>query len=487
MKDQTRIQGQDNAGRFRAAVYVRMSRDREGLALGVGRQEADCRALADRLGWDVVEVLSDNDISVTRSRRRPAWERLLAGLESGEYEAVLAYSSSRMYRRLKDLLPLVDLVKTNPRIRIATIASNHIDLTTADGRMLAGILAAVDQAEAERIGERGRRQKLAAREAGKPNGGGRRPYGYRYQNGAYVVVPEEAKVLRQVANRIIRGEPLYRVVIDLNARGIKTGGHSTWRPGTLRHILVGGFHAGMSKDGIRGQWPAVLRPEQLQLLRARLPGRTPKVEGKRERPGARRYVFSGVATCALCGHVLNGSGGLYKCAIGAGGCGKVTINAQALEATVWKTVPFTAEPAAQDQGAGEQAILQEIMTLEVRLDSLAEGFANGSRFAQVAATKIEAQIEELRDRLARVALPTTMRPGQATAELVRAWQLGDLDPAGVDALRSFYVEALDELVIGPGTRGHFDPHRIKVTPSMKYRGWAKEANAVLEAARARRQ
>ena len=46
-----------------AAIYARISRDREGAGLGVERQEADCRALAERLGWDVVAVYVDNDIS----------------------------------------------------------------------------------------------------------------------------------------------------------------------------------------------------------------------------------------------------------------------------------------------------------------------------------------------------------------------------------------------------------------------------------------
>lgn len=61
----------------------------------------------------------------------------------------MAYSSSRMYRRPKDLGRLIELVKAR-NIRIETVASGRIDLTTVDGRMLAGILAEVDQAEADR-------------------------------------------------------------------------------------------------------------------------------------------------------------------------------------------------------------------------------------------------------------------------------------------------------------------------------------------------
>jgi site-specific DNA recombinase len=44
-------------------IYCRISRDRVGAGLGVERQEEDCRDLANRLRWDVVDVYTDNDLS----------------------------------------------------------------------------------------------------------------------------------------------------------------------------------------------------------------------------------------------------------------------------------------------------------------------------------------------------------------------------------------------------------------------------------------
>ena len=54
-----------------AAVYVRITQDRGGAGLGVERQEQECRALAQRLGWKVTEVYCDNDLSAFSGRRRP--------------------------------------------------------------------------------------------------------------------------------------------------------------------------------------------------------------------------------------------------------------------------------------------------------------------------------------------------------------------------------------------------------------------------------
>jgi len=52
----------DNA---RAAIYTRISKDLALEGLGVARQLKDCRALAEKYGWTVVEEFEDNDISAS--------------------------------------------------------------------------------------------------------------------------------------------------------------------------------------------------------------------------------------------------------------------------------------------------------------------------------------------------------------------------------------------------------------------------------------
>ncbi len=87
----------------RAGIYVRISRDREGLEAGVDRQEADCRKLAEARGWEVAGVYSDNDVSATDRRKlRKAYRQLLADLAAGRIDAIVTYSSSRLYRRPRD-------------------------------------------------------------------------------------------------------------------------------------------------------------------------------------------------------------------------------------------------------------------------------------------------------------------------------------------------------------------------------------------------
>src|SRR5213078_4676766 len=94
-----------------AAIYCRISADREGRELGVERQEADCRALAERLGLHVVDVYIDNDLSAsTRSRKdRPRYRQMLADARAGKVTTVIAYTSGRLTRRPREHEDLIDL------------------------------------------------------------------------------------------------------------------------------------------------------------------------------------------------------------------------------------------------------------------------------------------------------------------------------------------------------------------------------------------
>ncbi|MBW0009097.1 MAG: recombinase family protein, partial [Pseudonocardiales bacterium] len=87
----------------RAAIYCRISLDRAGAGLGVARQQEDCRELAERLGWPVADVYVDNDVSAYSGKPRPAWQQLLAHVESGTVDAVLCWHVDRLTRSPREL------------------------------------------------------------------------------------------------------------------------------------------------------------------------------------------------------------------------------------------------------------------------------------------------------------------------------------------------------------------------------------------------
>jgi site-specific DNA recombinase len=81
-----------------AAIYGRISLDRDGDAEGVERQVTDGEA------WRRLEVgpsptVRRNDRSAFDGKASPEWRRLLEALEAGTIDTVIAWANDRLYCR----------------------------------------------------------------------------------------------------------------------------------------------------------------------------------------------------------------------------------------------------------------------------------------------------------------------------------------------------------------------------------------------------
>lgn len=444
----------ENTVTRKAAIYTRISSDTEGREAGVERQKEDARRLAKRHGWTVVDVYRDNDVSATSGRRRPDWERLLTDLEAGRIDAIAAYSSSRMYRRPRDLQRLIDLTKTHD-IEIDTVVSGRIDLTTADGRMLAGILAQIDQGEAERTSERLKR----AFAKGKAPGGSRRAFGYRKD---WTIDPDEAALLKEAVRRIIRGATSYRICMDWNAQGITTPYGARWRPSHLKRTLRGRHLVGA------GGRPALLTEDEHKLLLAALDRIEQRGNGKPKkdskgriaspgRPSGRRYAALGLMRCGLCRDKLTGRSGHYICQ----GCGKLGIKATPTERfLVYETFlhaphgqPPEPEPTADVEPllARLRAVDDEYTETEAAID---EGDmpvrAGGRRLV-----KLDEEREELQRQLGQN-LPAAEAAGPLlTADILAddRWESRTFTDSEMAVLQDFLRTFVASVAVSPAPNG----------------------------------
>jgi DNA invertase Pin-like site-specific DNA recombinase len=460
---------------MRAGIYVRISRDHEGWEAGVDRQEADCRALADRRGWDVVGVYSDNDVSATDRRKvRNGYRRLIADLEAGRLDAVMAYSSSRLYRRARDLEELITLLEQR-HAKIATVVSGEINLATVDGRMVARLLAAADQAEAERIGERSTRAKADLKKNGAWLGGGGRAYGYervkdeRGKVREHRVVGSEAAVLREVADRALAGESLTRLSAELNRRGVPTSQGGRWQPSKLRQLLTSPFHAGRFPDRTRGTWPAIFSDDEATLLRARFPRaeRAGVGRGRGPRPG-RAYVLAGLAVCSECDRKLLGSAGAYRCQARNGGCGRVRIPSWLVDRYVLEQMwtqhyreIVESEQQQRERTADTEPLLAELRAAEARLFELHEAYAAGEitlddfkQMRDAVGRRVEAAEARLRE-MAPAPAPTRISVDEIPAEAKKfrtRWQRRELSAEEVAELNDFFRGWVEKVVVSPARR-----------------------------------
>src|SRR5665811_1390508 len=217
----------------RAAIYARISMDRSGEALGVERQIEDCKKLAATKNLTVVATLQDNDISAYSGKKRPAYQQLLGLMREGEIDVVLAYHTDRLQRSMKELETYIDAADAHG-ISTLTVRAGEMDLATANGRMVARIVGSIARHESEQKSERVSRARLQAAQKGQAHG----HLGYGYDKNQNIVLAE-ARIIREIADRIIQGDTLYSIANDLNARAVDSPGAGKWHHHHVKMLFEG--------------------------------------------------------------------------------------------------------------------------------------------------------------------------------------------------------------------------------------------------------
>lgn len=237
------------------AIYARISRDREGAGLGVERQETDCRALADRLGWNVVATYVDNDISAYSGKPRPQYRAMLDAVRAGQVRGIVAWHTDRLHRRATELEEFVTLAERFD-LEVQTVTAGTVDLTTASGRMVARMLGAAAQHEIDHARERMLRAKRQMAADGKFRGG-QRPFGF--EKDGLTIREDEAQLIREATSAVLAGRSLNSIATAWNEHGITTSQGNKWSQMHVRTMLLRPRNAGLiahgrpGKKGIEGE------------------------------------------------------------------------------------------------------------------------------------------------------------------------------------------------------------------------------------------
>lgn len=295
-----------------AGIYARLSFAPDGSLEKVERQEEDCRKLAGRLGWSVAEVYSDNSRSAwQRSRKRPAWDRMLSDIKAGRRDGVIVYHGDRLVRQPWDLELLLKLAD-DKRLPLASPSGTR-DLQSEDDRFILRIEAAQACKSSADTSRRVKRAWKARAERGEAVGGGKRPFGYGVPTGKtgktgkplYDVnqqQPEEAKILGEAVARMLSGQSLGGVLAWLNTVSTTSTGNR-WTGKALKNLLKSPRIAGLiERDGQlhKAVWEPIITREQWEDIKALL-RRNGEQHGY---PGReRKYLLTGVAECG-CGSRL---------------------------------------------------------------------------------------------------------------------------------------------------------------------------------------
>jgi site-specific DNA recombinase len=396
---------------MRAAVYLRQSKDTNGTELAVGRQREILQALCQARGWPIAEEYVDNDVSASKSRDAAEFTKMIGDFQAGKFEVLVANAADRIARRLSDIEYLIDLgIK-------AVTAQGDLNLATPEGEFQGNILVSFARMEARQKSQRQKDAGLQRAKLGVPKRGPR-PFGYEAD--AVTIRESEAQALRSAYAGLLAGSSLLSISRDLHAAGFGASSGKPYHHATLRTMLRNPRYGGLRGYSTRGsdgklrteimgraQWDGIVDEETWRAVDSLLGNSDRR---KNHVGPARIWLLSGLALCGRCddGTTVrinyrgrpNADGkdvAVYRCRAH----NHLSREASWCDWRVTERViarlsrPDAAELLIDDDREDLVALRTEESTLRLRLDQLAEAFADGT----ISAAQLKAGSERLRGRL----------------------------------------------------------------------------------------
>lgn len=305
-------------------IYTRRSRVSADQA-SIEDQESYGRAACAEHGWRLAGVLSE-EVSASRYSRkeRGDWAELLRLIDAGEVSILILWESNRGDRTLTSWSAFLDLCRAKGTRIYVVVHERLYDLRRArDWKTLAsdGVDNAYFSEQLSAVTQRGKRAAMGKGRPASPV-----PYGYRVhydeasgKTAGWRIVPEEAKVVRDIIRRVTRAEPVTHVAAALNERGIAAPWGGRWDRSTVRRVAGNCAYAGLvrladggyaerqpQKDG--AAWPAIVTRAQWEAAVAVLSSRATGA-----RPGAARHLLAGIARCQCGGWLQAHKQAGYSC------------------------------------------------------------------------------------------------------------------------------------------------------------------------------
>jgi DNA invertase Pin-like site-specific DNA recombinase len=221
-----------------AVLYARFSpRPSPDECDSVEKQIERCRAYAAGLGYTVVAVHTDKDLSGGRADNRPGLQRVVAA--ACHRKAVLVvYSLSRLARNTRDAIDLAE--RLNAAGADLAVIQENVNTRSPMGRFIFTLFSALAQLEREQIAERTSsamlRHQAIGRRMTRPD---RCPFGWKPdpERAGWLVEDEgEQAVAARIWQDRQKGMSLREIAETLDRCGVRCRGRR-WEHSTVRSIL----------------------------------------------------------------------------------------------------------------------------------------------------------------------------------------------------------------------------------------------------------
>lgn len=284
-------------------IYARYSSHNQ-KEESIEQQIAECSDFAAKNGIRIIGIYADKAVS-GRSDRRPNFQRMMRDAEKRQFQIVVAYKSNRIARNMLNALQYearLDL------LGIKTLYAKEEFGNTAAGRFALRTMMNVNQFYSENMGEDIKRGMVDNANECKVNG--MLPLGYvKSKEGKYAIAPDEAAVVREIFDSVLKDVPVAEIARLLNQRGIRTKLGREWNKNSFHIMLKNDNYIGVYRhsgvvveDGI----PPILEKEVFAAVQEKLANKK-KTAGRRSANG--EYLLTGKLFCGYCGSYMIGVSG----------------------------------------------------------------------------------------------------------------------------------------------------------------------------------
>lgn len=302
----------------RVAAYARVSSGKDAMLHSLSAQVSYYNDLIQHHpDWIFCGVYADEALTGTKADREN-FTRLRQDCKAGKVDMVITKSISRFARNTVTLLETVRELK---QIGVDVyFEEQNIHSISSDGELMLTILASYAQEESLSASENQKWRIKRNFENGMPWNG--TLLGYRYENGKYIIVPDESETVRLIFDSYLSGMGVTAIMKMLNEKGICSRNGNAWCKSSVMRVLKNYAYTGnlllqqtyrenhLTKRTLQnnGELPqyhitdsheAIIPLQQFNAVQEEINRRAEK----HTHPGVKQkvYPFTGMIVCSNCG------------------------------------------------------------------------------------------------------------------------------------------------------------------------------------------
>ncbi|MCL2857185.1 MAG: recombinase family protein [Oscillospiraceae bacterium] len=221
---------------IKVAVYCRVSTDKEDQANSFESQQRFFREYIERQpDWELHDIYADEGITGTSTKKRAAFNRMIADAKLGRFDRIITKEVSRFSRNILDTLSFTRELRA---AGIAVIFMNDgINTLDSDAELRLTIMGSIAQEESRRTSSRVKWGQTRRMEQGVVFG--RSMLGYHVKDGKMTIEPVGAEIVRLIYQKYVTEHKGTSVIArELREAGYKTlTGNAKWTNTVILKIL----------------------------------------------------------------------------------------------------------------------------------------------------------------------------------------------------------------------------------------------------------